>query len=123
MQLPITLANVGELDHGSARLVIDDAIRAAVADVDDRGQDGKPRTVVVTLTLQKVEGSDTISAHVEAEARVPKRRTGRTFATVGRLGGGEVGLLFQAHSPGDPFQKTIDELEPRGGTDAAGSPD
>jgi len=43
MQVPLCLDNIGELDSGSARLVIDAAIWAAVADLDDRGEDGKPR--------------------------------------------------------------------------------
>lgn len=51
--------------------------------------------------------------HVEAEAKLPKRRTGNTLAIMKPAKTGEIGLLFQTHSPGNPYQTTLDTLEPK----------
>lgn len=65
MQANLSLANLHELDNGAAGLVIDDAIRKAVADLDDRGDDGKPRLVNIVVSLQKIP-----------ERRLPDARRG-----------------------------------------------
>lgn len=113
MQLPINLQNLKELDNGAAGAVIDDAIRKAVADLDDRGDDGKPRQVVIVLEIKRVPESDAITAHVEADAKLPKKRTRNTYAVVGHVQG-ELNLLFQSHSPQNPYQMTLDEAERKG---------
>ncbi len=39
----LTIDTLGDLDHGSARMVINEAIDAVMRDVDGRGEDGKER--------------------------------------------------------------------------------
>lgn len=109
MQLPVTCSTLGELDEGSARLIIDAAIREAVRDVEDRGNDEKPRKVVITLTFKQMENG-LVEAEVEAVARVPARRTASTIAAVKRKQGEAPSLVFQQYAADDPSQKTIDEV-------------
>lgn len=109
MQIPLCLDNLGELDSGAARAIIDAAIRQAVLDMDDRGTDGKPRSVNIVITLNRMDNGF-IATHVEAEAKMPKRRTAGTVGVV-KSQQGTTGLLFQSLAPEDPTQRTIDERE------------
>lgn len=106
MQKTLSLETLGELDSGAAGVVIDAAIRTAVADIDDRGEDGKPRKVVIELTLSKMDNG-LLAAHVEADARLPKRRTNSTLGKVS-VSRGQPSMVFSAYG-GDPEQSTIDD--------------
>lgn len=108
MQRPICLDSLGELDNGAARLVIDAAIRAAVGDLDDRGEDGKPRTVTIKLHLAKMDGGQVV-AHVEAGTKVPSYKTAATVSRLARTTDGRSVALFQELAPAEPEQRTIDE--------------
>ncbi len=109
MQQKLCLETIGEIDGGSAALIIDKAIADAVHDLDDRGEDGKPRQVHILLILQRMDNG-LIEAHVEAEAKAPKRRTASHIAQLKRDGGSS-DLLFQQYDSSDPSQRTIDEME------------
>jgi hypothetical protein len=41
--------SIGELDEGAARAVINNAFNTEINDLDDRGDDGKPREVRTRL--------------------------------------------------------------------------
>ncbi len=110
MQKRLSLATLGELDGGAAGVIIDAAIREAVGDLDDRGEDEKPRKVTIEITLKRMDNG-LIESHVEACAKVPRRRTATTVGRVAGNGGKGMGLLFQSQVPDDPDQRTIDELE------------
>jgi len=43
-QKPLTCETIGDLDGGAPRAIIDAAIREALQDLDDRGDDGQPRS-------------------------------------------------------------------------------
>lgn len=109
MELPVTADTLGELDDGAARLVINKQIEAAVFDAWDRGEDKKPRQVLILLELNRMENG-LIVAHVEASAKVPKYRTRGTVSTV-RQAGGVQQIMFQQFCPADPRQRTMDEVE------------
>jgi hypothetical protein len=111
MQKPITLESLGDLDNGRAKLIIDAAIRQAVFDIDDRGDDGKPRQVVITLSLSKLPEHEAINMGLTAHAKLPPRRTGGTLGLVKAQAGGEIGVLFQTHASTEPHQRTLDEAE------------
>lgn len=95
---------IGMLDNGAAGLVIDAAIKEAMADVDDRGSDGKPRKVVITLTMGK-DGPN-VFTEVDAKATIPARRT---HATVGKLkqDGMRSQMLFQPDAADNPDQESL----------------
>lgn len=109
MQATLCLDTLGDLDGGAARAIIDAAIRDAVRDLDDRGEDEKPRFVEVRLSLSRMDNG-LLACHVEAAAKTPRRRTASTVGQVARRGG-DVGVLFQTYAPEDPHQRTIDEVE------------
>lgn len=109
MQVAITCETLGDLDGGAARAIIDAAFREAVRDLEDRGDDGKPRKVVVTVTFETLDNGH-VETRVEAQAKIPQRRTASTIASI-RRDQGAARLLFQTDAPDDPAQRTIDELE------------
>jgi hypothetical protein len=102
----LSCANIGALDDGAAALVINAAINEVVADLDDRGDDGKPRRVEILIEMVKADGLTV--AHVQAGAKVPKRRTGSTSGKL-LLAGKQAAFSFSEHAPEDPTQHTIDE--------------
>lgn len=108
MQQPVTCDTLGALDNGSARAIINRAILEAVTDLDDRAaDDDKPRKVVIELTFERRKNSD-VEVSVEAIAKVPKRRTASTVATL-RLADNGSQLQFNDLATDDPSQRTIDE--------------
>jgi hypothetical protein len=110
MQHPISCDNLGKIDCGAARLIIDKAIGEALADLEDRGtQDRKPRHVDIRLELGLMENG-LVVAHVEAAPRVPRRRTAPTVGMLKHKDGG-TSCLFQEYAPEGPAQRTIDEIE------------
>lgn len=108
MQKNVTCDTMGDLDGGLARAVINKALSTAIADLDDRGDDGKPRTVTITVTMARMDNG-LIVTDIQASTKTPAYRTS---ATVSKLKSGPEGarLLFQQFSPNDPNQRTIDEV-------------
>jgi phage protein U len=78
MQNKLTLETLGDLDNGAARAQINRAIDAALTDLEERGDDGKPRKVAVTLQLDRTDDG-TVIAQVGAKTVLPP------FATSGIL--------------------------------------
>lgn len=110
MQVPITARTIADLDAGNAGAIIDAAIREAINDLDDRGNDdGKPRQVEIKITFDLADNGQVI-ASVEASPRIPRRRTHSTFGRL-HVNGREAQVHFQTLDPKDPDQRTIDELE------------
>lgn len=109
MQSPLTIDSLGELDNGAARAIINAAIKSAVSDLDDRGEDGKARSVVITLEMGRLDNG-LVASHVSAQVKLPPRRTASTLGMV-QTRGGQSDVLFQTMAPDDPAQRTIDELE------------
>jgi hypothetical protein len=108
MQQALTLETIGDLDSGAARVAINRTIARAIADIDDRGDDGKVRTVTIKLELKRMNNG-LIESNIVAGASVPAYRTNSTIAEPKRKGD-ETQLLFQSLAPDDPHQRTLDEL-------------
>jgi len=108
MLTTLSLDTLGDLDGGAARAIVDKAIAAAVADLDDRGEDDKPRKVKITLTLERSD-SGLVIGHIEAAIAVPAWNTAGPVSKVQRRANGQIGLTFQELAPDDPDQRTIDE--------------
>jgi hypothetical protein len=110
-ELRMTLETISQLDGGAAGAIINAAIADAVRDIDDRGEDGKPRIVEIRLNLTKRPNGQ-VEVDVEAAAKAPRRRTASTVCNIRTTPASkDSSLLFQAYSPSDPDQRTIDELE------------
>lgn len=102
----LTAANLGELAGGESRAVIDAALRAAVQDTEDRGEDGKPRKVNITLTMLKKK-SGVVEVGVECKTTIPTYRTSETLARVKIAGVNKFELEFQPLSPDHPDQNAL----------------
>jgi hypothetical protein len=101
----LSLETLGDLDGGHARAIIDAALQAAVRDLDDRGNDEKPRKVTIEIEMVKKEGLTLIRA-----TAIPKVPTFSTGVTTGKLSIGPRGqsiLGFQELSPDDPDQQAL----------------
>lgn len=103
----LALCNLGLLDRGAAAIVVDKALAQAVADCDDRGDDGKPRTVTITVSLVKLK-SGLVETTLEASLGLPKFRVNPT-ASQPKIDHAKKQLVlnFQPDSPGAPDQESI----------------
>lgn len=114
MQGELNCRNIGELDDGRAELIINSAITRVLDDLDNRGKDGKPRTLTITLTGIEEEGS--VYFDVQAGVKIPAQRTGTTKAKIrqkkGRTGLSEPQAVFSFESPNEPDQRTIHDYLP-----------
>ena len=108
MQRVLNLESLAALDGGAAGAIIEAALREAVADLDDRGQDKKPRKVLIAVTMLVLENGQ-VAVDVDACAQMPKRRTAATFCRIRKEAVGS-SLLFQEFAPDNPNQRTIDEV-------------
>lgn len=105
-----TCDTLGDLGQGAAREIINAAIRLAVADIDDRGEDKKPRKVVIEMTMERLDNG-LIDTTLTAIAKVPVYRTNSTIARISKRPGKEPSLDFNDMAGDDPDQRTIDEVE------------
>lgn len=108
----LNLESLGDLSDGRARAIIDAALKAAVRDLDDRGRDGKPRKVVITVEMVMDETGELVTTDVQAEAKIPAYRTPATMANV-KVKDGEIGLFFQSENRERPDQDTFPYSEER----------
>lgn len=108
-KVALSLDKLGEIDSGAARAIIDAELARMVADVEDRGDDGKPRQTIIVVTTKK-QKSGYVDVEVECHARLPKRRSRPTVAEIAHQKG-EPKVLFQEYSPDNPRQSTLDALE------------
>lgn len=108
--VPLTSKTLADLDEGRAGFIIDAAIRRAVADLDERGgYDGKPRKVVITVTLDLNEKGQ-VESSLEACVKMPSLRTAPTVGDVENPGRADIGVRFSTNSPDDPTQRTIQDV-------------
>jgi hypothetical protein len=105
------------VDGGSAEAIIDAAINEALADLDDRGDDDKPRRVLIELTLARMKNG-LVEASIKAQSKLPPRQTASTIGNLAKRKDRAV-LMFQELSPEDPDQPSFGELT--GDPDGAGN--
>lgn len=100
---------IGELDNGLAGAAIDEAINQAMRDVEDRGDDGKPRKVLIELLISK-EDSGHIAIEVTAKTSVPAFRLERTIADIAVDKNRKVKAQFRPSNARRPDQPTLDDV-------------
>jgi len=93
-------------------VIINAALSAAIRDVEDRGDDGKPRKVVIEVIFEKLDGSSTVTANVAAKFTAPPYKTKPTVGNL-ELDGNQWAMSFNPNNAKNPDQKTIplDEFE------------
>lgn len=111
--LAVDADHLGDLDHGAARVIINKALAEAILDLEDRAvEDKKPRKVQINITFDLVENG-AVAAKLEAVAKLPPRKAAVTLGELhGR--GRDMKVVFRKHSPDDPSQSTIEEIEDDG---------
>ena len=109
-QVPLTLATLCDVAGGAVGLMVDHDLSVAAADLDDRGDDGKPRKVVIEVIFTK-RADGQVEVDVESSVKAPKRRTPSTITRLAAKPGGELGLLFQQLNPDSPDQGTFPHLD------------
>lgn len=105
----LTIDTLGDLDSGMARAVANLSIKKMMEDAEDRGDDEKPRKVVITVTALKISDQQ-ISVSFSCQLKLPALQP---KATVGKIvfREGEPAVLFQTMSPENPDQNTFPEFE------------
>lgn len=105
-QKSLSLETLGALSNGEAAATINAAIRAAIRDVEDRGDDKKPRKVTIEIEFKKF-GESNVVTHVRAKTAVPPYQTN---PTIGELAIDPAGRPEMAFSPGSSDNPDQPEL-------------
>lgn len=107
-QVNLTIDTIGDLDDGMARAVINECLRKAREDADDRGDDEKVRKVIIQVTMEKLKDKPTCVIGYQAKAVIPDYVGGNT---IGRLAVNVKGkaheLVFQSENAENPDQSTL----------------
>lgn len=111
-QTPLSLETLGDLDEGTAGILINRVIREAINDLDDRGDDEQKRKICIEVELLQKNGL--VSMTCAAQAKLPPRRSHATVAQVGHIAG-EVNLMFQPEVSNRPDQNHLPMKPARAG--------
>lgn len=102
----LSCETIGDLDNGFARTVIDEALRRAAHDIEQRGEDDKPRKVLITIEMKKLD-ANAVAILFSAEAKLPPFKLNPTVALSSPAVGGGCTLHFRADNGARPDQPTI----------------
>ncbi len=103
----LTTESLTKLSDGVFSAAFDRSMETAIADVVDRGHDGKPRKVTATFTL-KYAGDGKYTIVPDVKVTVPPIVPAPTVAKYDKRAGG---LVFKPDSAGNPDQMTMDDIE------------
>ncbi len=107
----LSLATIGKLSDWRAHKIINKALDLVAADLDDRGNDEKPRKVTVTIEFVKDVNEDTVKMDVRAKATVPDYRTPTTLGKIKQGTDGAAKIVFQTDAADNPDQETMFDTE------------
>lgn len=104
----LSLETLGDLDSGRAERIIDHEIKTAIADLQDRGEDGQKRKVVIEL-MMVINKHKRIETHVKAQAKLPPRAVHPTDAILQQdpQNARKHVLAFQQDAPDNAHQSTL----------------
>ena len=106
-RVALSLETIGALDDGVAGAIINAEINTAVADLEDRGDDGKERKVVIELSMLRDEHGK-YHMTVKAQAKMPPRQVAPTNALMGQDAASKVAkLVFQDDNAERADQPTL----------------
>lgn len=107
----LTHENLGELAGGDVAVLIDQALIQLVQDLEDRGDDGKPRKITFQLIVWKpdpVRDPQNIASEFQAKVVLPDYRSRQTRHAVSSKAGVQL-LAFSSGAPDNPNQPTMFE--------------
>lgn len=109
-----SISDIGDLDDGRPSAMVDKAIRSAIEDCSNRPGVAKSRKVTIILEIDPVCGEEgvceEVAIDVVSSCALPKSRS-KTMSMGVRPKGQ---LVFNAASPDDVRQKTLDEVNGEG---------
>lgn len=100
---PLQGVSISQLADGYAGRAIDEGLNAIIADISERGDDGKPRKVTIELTLTP-EGKGQVEIDVQVKTKVPAIRPPKTTAKMDQKAGG---LIFNPDNSINPDQEPL----------------
>lgn len=110
MKEVLTLESLTKLDSGKIPAQFDALMQSAIRDVQDRPADRKPRRVCLMIDVSPSDADgDTAAFSFSMKSTVPAHKSRSYEAVIKNVGGAKVGLLFNAESPDDVDQLTLDE--------------
>lgn len=103
MKKLIQAVTLSQLSDGYSGKLVDQAINQAYQDLYERGQDGKPRKVIVTYILQP-EQNNQLKIDTKVKVVVPDMQPPSTIAKLDAKAGG---MVFNPDCADNPDQLTI----------------
>lgn len=108
----LTADNLGDIHEGRARLLLRDLMKSMYEDIQQRGRDGKARTL--TIDVNMTPDGDEVAFDLSAKVKLPAHRTAETRGVIklGRQEGesASLGLFFRDDSD-DVNQPTLQDGE------------
>jgi hypothetical protein len=98
---------LGELADGLVGRIVNRELEAIHADMNDRGGDGKPRTLTLKLTFTPDENG-VVDVKANVTKKLPDMVPPRTMAKTSKAAGG---LVFHPENAANPDQTTFGDLE------------
>lgn len=116
--LVLSCKTLGELDKGMVELAINEKLRQASEDIEQRGSDGKARTVTIKISMAQVTETD-VATEVDVDVKMPPLKSGTTMSQNRPVTGRGRGMAFRATNPERYSQPTIyDESHKKGDEEA-----
>lgn len=105
-KVPLQGVSLSQLADGYAGKAIDEGLNEVVSDIDGRGDDGKPRKVVIELTFLP-QGKGYVEIDVQVKTKMPAHRPPTTKAKIDQRVGG---LVFNPDCRENPSQMTTNDI-------------
>jgi hypothetical protein len=113
-KVPLQGTSISQLSDGLTGKALDVAFNAVSRDIAERGDDGKPRTITLTITVTPI-GQGMVEIDTQVATKTPALHPPKTNAKLSHAAGG---LIFNPDCSENPDQRTFNDLE-RDGRDAA----
>lgn len=98
---------LAQLADGYVGRIVDAELEAIQKDLDDRGADGKPRTLTIKLSLVP-EGNGVVDIRANVTKKLPDHRPPKTMAKLDQRSGA---LVFNPDCAENPDQMTVHDLD------------
>lgn len=94
----LTAEQIPALSDGLVGRLIDQALKSAAHDLDERGDDGDPRKVTIEIVMEKEPQTNKCSIKADVKVTTPKFKSPKTQGVVTAEKGQSI-LAFETDSP------------------------
>lgn len=98
MSTKLTAEQIPALSDGLVGRLIDQALKAAAHDLDERGDDGDPRKVTIEVIMEKEPHTTNCTIKADVKVTTPKFKSPKTQGVVTAVQGQSI-LAFETDSP------------------------